>query len=91
MSTQNIRDRHNTLRQIKDDLRDRVCVNACAGMTDPVAEIQAMREAIKAANEGLHSAMQYILSLPYFGNLEELGTTEKVQSALGKLKPFLND
>lgn len=55
----------------------------------PSEEIEAMREAIKAANEGLYSAMQYILSLPYFGNLEELETTEKVQSALAKLKPFL--
>jgi len=26
------------------------CVNACAGMTDPAAEIQAMREAIRNAS-----------------------------------------
>ena len=52
-------------------------------------QLEAMREAINAANVGLQSAMQYILSLPYFGNLEELETTEKVQAALAKLKPLL--
>lgn len=41
-----IRDRHNTLRQIEDDLRDRarVCVNACQGMADPAAEIAHLRD-----------------------------------------------
>ena len=52
-------------------------------------QLEAMREAINAANVGLQSAMQYILSLPYFGNLEELETTEKVQAALAKLKHLL--
>lgn len=35
--------------------RDRVivCVNACAGMADPAAEIQAMREAITQAHQAL--------------------------------------
>lgn len=27
------------------------CVNACAGMADPAAEIEAMREAIREAHE----------------------------------------
>lgn len=53
------------------------------------AQLETMREAINAANVGLQSAMQYILNLPYFGNLEELETTEKVQAALAKLKPLL--
>ena len=45
-----IRDRHNVLRQIEDDLRDRSrsCVNACAGMVDPAKEIRAMRGVISA-------------------------------------------
>lgn len=29
------------------------CVNACAGMSDPAAEIEAMREAIKEAHSAL--------------------------------------
>ena len=52
-------------------------------------EMEKQLEAINAANVGLQSAMQYILSLPYFGNLEELETTEKVQAALAKLKHLL--
>jgi hypothetical protein len=41
-----IRDRHNVLRSIEDDLRDRarVTVNACAGMADPAAEIAHLRD-----------------------------------------------
>jgi hypothetical protein len=43
-----IRDRHNVLRSIEDDLRDRarVTVNACAGMADPAAEIEGLRQAL---------------------------------------------
>lgn len=36
------------------------CVNACAGMADPAAEIQAMREAIKKAYEALYSS-QFVM------------------------------
>ena len=39
-----------TLRKMK---RAVACVNACAGMTDPSAEIQAMRDAIRDAHEAL--------------------------------------
>lgn len=35
--------------------RDRViaCVNACAGMSDPAAEIQALRDAVKEAHKAI--------------------------------------
>ena len=77
-----IRDRHNVLRQIEDDLRDRsrVCVNACAGMSDPAAEIQALRDAVKEAREALERLADCDLDF-YEVRLAE--------SALSKLQPLL--
>lgn len=43
------------------------CVNACAGMADPAAEIEAMREAIKEAHDALQMAsltMQTLCPVP---------------------------
>ncbi len=77
-----IRDRHNTLRQIEDDLRDRsrVCVNSCAGMTNPAAKIAAMREAIDDATKAIRALL-------YNGH----DSVERATAALAKLKLSLND
>lgn len=42
-----------TASEFNDPFRTRAitCVNACAGMADPAAEIAAMREAIREAHE----------------------------------------
>lgn len=53
------------------------CVNACAGMADPAAEIQAMRDVIKAA----HKSLFYVS--PVFGR------TPAQDAALAKLQPFI--
>ena len=91
-----IRDRHNVLRQIEDDLRDRsrVCVNACQGMADPAKEIQAMREAIKDA----HYALAYVYNhgagscaFP-FRTEDDLCSENRFhhdKDALDALKPFI--
>ena len=52
---------------VHDEHRARIvsCVNACAGMSDPAAEIQALRDAVKEARE-------LLASLEYEGN--EKGT-----------------
>ena len=65
------------------------CVNACAGMTDPAAEIQAMREAIREAHEALGGCMKYILKLPLSGSDLECEVMDDAHHALRKLKPFL--
>lgn len=88
-----IRDRHNTLRQIEDDLRDRsrICVNACAGMADPAAEIAAMREAIKnashfAAHILTESGKQWQATEP----LPDVASIEAVaQQIQDELQPFI--
>ena len=76
--------------------RDRViaCVNACRGMTDPAAEIQALREAIKEA----HYALAYVYNhgegsctFPYRTD-DDLCSENRfyhVKDALDSLKPFL--
>lgn len=91
-----IRDRHNALRQLEDDLRDRsrVCVNACRAMADPAAEIQAMREAIKEA----HYALAYVYNhgegsctFPYRTD-DDLCSENRfhhVKDALDALQPFV--
>lgn len=56
------------------------CVNACAGMADPAAEIQAMREAIKEAH----------LQLTYASKLSAASVIHiHLHNAADKLKPFL--
>lgn len=98
-----IRDRHNVLRQIEDDLRDRsrVCVNACQGMADPAKEIQAMREAIKEACEALADLDERWEETPEWHNMAEHNSAwcgkiftnvrqcKKSHAALAKLQPFL--
>ena len=78
-----IRDRHNVLRQIEDDLRDRSrsCVNVGAGMVDPAAEIQAMREAIRVA----HRFIRDIVKNHECGD----NTDASGEAVLAKLQPFL--
>lgn len=75
----------------REDMRPAVefCANLERERDEARDQLSAMREAINAANVGLQSAMQYILDLPYLGNLKEIETTEQVQEALAKLKPLL--
>lgn len=62
------------------------CVNACAGIADPVAEVEAMREAIRDANEAL-------FRLVSLGSLEPPHRRDAAltlgEKALAKLKPFI--
>ena len=57
------------------------CVNACAGMADPAAEIQAMREAIMEA----HRFIRDIVKNHECGD----DTDASGEAALAKLQPFL--
>jgi hypothetical protein len=67
------------------------CVNACAGMADPAAEIEAMREAIREARDVLQlvvleTCKQWDTTQP----LPCVGAIEKEAfAALAKLKPFI--
>lgn len=72
-------------------IRDRIikCVNATAGMTDPAAEIEAMRAAIVEAYAALGGCLKYILRLPLSGSDSECETMDDAHHALRKLKPFL--
>jgi hypothetical protein len=81
-----------------DSYRSRAiaCVNACAGMADPAAEITAMREAIKVirdADLALRKCLNYLIVQPIFtrnnSDIErESETMESVHLALAKLQPF---
>jgi hypothetical protein len=58
------------------------CVNACAGMADPAAEIAAMREAIREADGALKELRNFYLDctgLPACA----------ANAALTKLQPFI--
>lgn len=67
-----------------NDRRDRIiaCINACAGMADPAAEIAAMREAIRQA-------------IPYLEDHQDVGPlgygwkSDELQSTIAKLQPFI--
>lgn len=63
--------------------KDRIvaCVNACAGMAAPEAEIQAMREAIKKAERFIHD----IVTNHECGDI----TDASGLAVLDKLQPFL--
>ena len=52
--------RDGKLEEIVDSSRNRSlqCVNACAGMSDPAAEIQALRDAVKEARDALEWAIK---------------------------------
>lgn len=73
-----------------------VCVNACAGMADPAAEIQAMRDAIKEAHDALETAQRQWSHYAEFRDNEDLETAKHHeghlyragQTTLAKLKPF---
>lgn len=72
------------------------CVNACAGMPDPAAEIarlrgenEAMRAAIRESHAALGGCLKYILRLPLSGSVSECETMDDAHHALRKLKPFL--
>ena len=65
-------------------IRDRIikCINACAGMQDPAAEIEAMRAAIVEAHEALKELRSFYIETT---NLPPCAAN----AALRKLKPFL--
>ena len=58
------------------------CVNACAGMADPAAEIAAMREAISEAYAALDACSHNLHSA--YGKL-----SDNADAALAKLQPFI--
>ena len=58
------------------------CVNACAGMADPAAEIQAMREAIKNAFPAFSDLWNLCPDVPPWA-------LDNADAALAKLKPFI--
>lgn len=64
------------------------CVNACAGMTDPAAELAAMREAIKEAFEALQQVSQCRV---YYEDSMDIDnhTSDACATAVTKLQPFL--
>lgn len=77
-----------------DERRIVDCVNACQNMTDPAAEIQAMRDAIKNADSALRKCLNHLLMQPSFArnnsDIErESEAMESVHVALGKLQPFI--
>jgi len=66
------------------------CVNACAGMADPAAEIQAMREAIKEA----YLAFGALVELPLICDLAARNSAvftrwNAAKKTLTKLQPFI--
>jgi hypothetical protein len=61
------------------------CVNACAGMADPAAEITAMREAIREAIEHLCNVGSGRGCLLGF-DLDD--AMPEIEAALAKLQPF---
>jgi hypothetical protein len=74
-----------------DERRIVECVNACAGMADPAAEITAMREAIREAETFLTDIAEYWNRDENESAMSDacwhaVGTAEK---ALAKLQPFI--
>ena len=65
-------------------IRDRIikCINACVGMQDPAAEIEAMRAAIREA----HSVLRDILHNYECGEVID----NNCEAAITKLKPFIS-
>lgn len=64
------------------------CVNACAGMADPAAEIAAMREALLSARDALTEAFER--SHPDKQDGQSLfHVHHKAKKALRNIKPFL--
>lgn len=70
------------------------CANACQGMTDPAAEIQAMRDAIKEGHDSLKQFIKAFEDLGFHlrGNYTEakkFTNFPKARNALAKLQPFI--
>lgn len=71
------------------------CVNACAGMEDPAAEIQAMREATEEAERALSNALFIHEAItPYApqdaaDKIENQKHCDNIKAALANLKPFI--
>lgn len=63
----------------EDAARAVACRNACQGMPDPAAEIEAMREAMQAAYEAMYDAR----------DLTENWEDRKLAAAMTKLQPFV--
>lgn len=88
------RHKHDPLMLHRTTSRAVSCVNACKGMADPAAEIEAMREAIKYADLSFRKCLNHLLMQPIFArnssDIErESETMESVHVALGKLQPFI--
>ena len=64
-----------------DERRIVDCVNACQNMTDPAAEIQAMREAIKEAISQLDEYIHFLRSCD-----GDVGDCKRV---IAKLQPLI--
>lgn len=64
------------------------CVNACAGMADPAATIDAMREAIREAHDAL-SRLDDCRVFYADGMDIDNYTTDDCATARAKLQPFL--
>lgn len=70
------------------------CVNACAGMADPAAEIESMRAAIREAHDSLHKCSRVIGAPKTYEWADEDvcdAAYNSAQAALVKLQPFLPD
>ena len=83
--------RDGKLQEIIDDLRNRSfrCVNACAGMSDPAAEIQAMRDAASCLSRLVdHGHAEDCLFLSRANAPCDCGI-DQAQAALSKLRSLL--
>lgn len=74
-------------RRLDDNIVDEwhrlvTCVNACAGMADPAAEIAAIREAIREAYEALKELRSFYIEMT---NLPPCAAN----AALAKLQIFI--
>jgi hypothetical protein len=67
------------------------CVNACAGMADPAAEIEAMREAIQEGHDALDTCIEFIQDAHIIEAQWDWEPVKKANATLAKLQPFLPD
>ena len=69
------------------------CVNACAGMADPAAEIEAMREALREAHDVFVNLSEYWNKDQNENAMADAcwHTVETSYDALAKLEPFIPD
>lgn len=69
------------------------CVNACAGMADPAAELAAMREAIAVAQALAEWSARYPRGVIYSASNRQMDAElieleESAKAAMAKLQPF---